>query len=410
MNKLLILSLFPILLFGNLSFDNNIEKQVEILHKFDVDSSFLNNKHLQNKIKEYKTHIKKVYFFKALSQAVLSLPTIKKILSESHIPNEFLYLAMAESQLNTKVYSNKRAAGMWQFIPETARLYDLRIDRFIDERLDIVKSTNVAIQFLTDMHKQFGKWYLAAIAYNCGEGTLRRAIAKAGTDDLEVLINPDNHLLPRESRNYIRKILSFAILEQSEELFSSEYTYLLNIGNTLSLATVQIGGGETLSRVASLINMNEDELIGLNTHILKRITPLDDGKYSIHIPRHKLPIFRKMYHEVRNNGLLYVVKSGDSLYEIGHRFEVNYKEIKERNALVNNNLFIGQKLIIPIVYNSESEKRSVSEIQQENEYNVRRGDTLYSIAKEFRIDVESLMEKNNLQTPTIHIGEKLIVE
>jgi membrane-bound lytic murein transglycosylase D len=410
MNKFMFL-LFPILLFGNLSFDNSVDKQIEILRKFDVDSSFLNNKHFQNKLKEYRTDIRKVYFFKALSKAVLSLPTIKKILSESHIPNEFLYLAMAESQLKTKVYSNKKAAGMWQFIPETARLYDLRIDHFIDERLDIVKSTNVAIQFLTDMHRQFGKWYLAAIAYNCGEGALRRAIAKAGTDDLEVLINPDNHLLPRESRNYIRKILSFAILEQSEDLFSSEYTYLLNIGSTSSLATVEVGGGETLSRVASLIRMEEDELINLNTHILKRITPLDDRKYSIHIPRHKLPIFRKMYHEVTENGLVYVVKSGDSLYEIGHRFGIPYREIQKRNALLNSNLFVGQKLIIPIMYNSESEKESkVVGFAKQSEYNVQRGDTLYSIAREFRIDVESLMERNNLHSPTIQIGEKLILE
>jgi membrane-bound lytic murein transglycosylase D len=411
MNKLFLL-LFPAFLFGNFAFNEDVETEVEILRKFDVDSSFLNDKYFQQKLQEYKTEARKVYFFKALSKAIISLPTIKKIISESKIPNEFLYLAMAESQLNSRVYSHKHAAGMWQFIPETARLYDLRIDRYIDERLDIVKSTHVAIQFLHDMHKQFKKWYLAAIAYNCGEGTLRRAIQKAGTDDLQVLIDPNNHYLPRESRNYIRKILSFAILEQSQDVFNSDFSYLLNIGRTSSLVTVQIGGGEKLSRVATLLGMEAEELIGLNTHILNRITPPEeDVEYNIHIPHHKLPLFRKMYHPIIENGLLYIVRSGDSLYKIGKRFGISFKEIKNRNALKNSNLYIGQKLIIPIVYNSKVEDNGgLSHLQIKDKYKVKRGDTLYSIAREFRIDVESLMRKNNLDEPTIHIGEKLIVE
>jgi membrane-bound lytic murein transglycosylase D len=413
-----ILFLFPLLLSATtFNFNDNVEKQANILRKFDVDSSFLNERFFQEKLNEYRSETKKIQFFRAISSAVISLPTIKKLLAESKIPNEFIYLAMAESQLSSEALSRKSAAGMWQFMPYMATRYGLVVDKYVDERLDMVKSTRVAIRFLSDMHRKFGKWYLAAIAYNCGEGTLRKAIRKAGTNDLATLIDPDKKYLPKESRIYIRKILAFALLEGTDDFFGSKYSYLFNIGSASSLITVEVGGGEHLSRIAQLIDMDRDELKNLNSHLLYGVTPPTKGKHEIYIPHYKLPLFQKRYSHNIEDGYVYVVKQGDSLYKIGRKYSYSYKEIKKINDLKSDFLKVGQKLVIPLLYNSEEKLgrresviSNIREPSDRNSYRVKKGDTLYSIAREFQIDINSLMQKNNLETPLIYIGEELIVE
>ncbi|HIC10755.1 MAG TPA: LysM peptidoglycan-binding domain-containing protein [Campylobacterales bacterium] len=417
MSKFLLL-LLPLLLFGNFKFNDNYEKQVEILRKFDVDSSFLNDRFLIRLFHKYQSEDKKLFFFRAMSDAILFLPTIKKMLSDSNIPNEFLYLAIAESSLVSRSFSNKHAAGIWQFIPSTARLYGLRVDNYIDERLDMIKSTKVAIKFLSDMYKLFGKWYLAAIAYNCGKGTLRNAIAKAGTDRLEVLIDPEKKYLPKESRIYIRKILALALLEGSDSIFNSQKSYILNTGNTFSIATVYIGGGEKLENVAKDIGMDVKELERLNAHIVYGVTPPDNKKYKIYIPYFKLADFKSKYKSRRifRGEFEYVVQKGDTLYNIGKRYNCDHESIAKINHIQNNKLYIGQKLKIPILYNPEPPKKEpvISNIPQDAHYSkiykVKKGDTLYSIAKLFKTDIESLMEKNGLESPNIYIGDSLIVK
>ena len=178
-----------------------------------------------------RTKYKNRYFFKTMNDAYIFIPIVKKIISDAGIPSEILYLAMAESNFLTQAYSNKSASGMWQFMPYTGRVYGLKVDEYVDERRDLVKSTKAAAAYLTALHKEFGKWYLAAIAYNCGEGRLKKAIRRAGTDDLEVLLNPKKRYIPRESRDYIRKIISLALLGYDESfMIENECDYLLNRG------------------------------------------------------------------------------------------------------------------------------------------------------------------------------------
>jgi membrane-bound lytic murein transglycosylase D len=419
MIRILLVLILPLILKANFNFNDNYEKQATILRKFDVDSTFLNDKFLLEMLHEYKTETKKLLFFRAMSESVLFLPTIKKMLSDSKIPNEFLYLAMAESRLISGAVSTKQAAGIWQFMPSTAQLYGLRVDRFIDERLDMIKSTKVAIKFLSDMYQRFEKWYLAAIAYNCGEGTLSKAIKKAGTDDLSVLIDPEKKYLPKESRIYIRKILALALLEGSDEVFISKESYIFNIGGNSSLATIKIGGGERLEDIAKTVDMSLEEIAILNSHIIFQITPFDENEYSIYIPYFKLAQFRANYKKKRilKGEIEYIVKKGDSLYKIGSLYNCNYENIKIANGIDGDHLYVGQKLKIPILYdNGKFEKEEpvlssyVEKSSEELQYQVKKGDTLYSIAREFRVDITSLMEMNNLKSANIYIGEHLIVK
>jgi membrane-bound lytic murein transglycosylase D len=405
-----IILLFPVLLFGNLTFYDNYSEQVEIVKRLDIEPSFLNDKFLLQKLSEYRKIDRKVSFIKTMKESKLFIPSIKKIISDSDVPKEFLYLAMAESEFSARAVSPKSAAGIWQFIPSTAYLYGLRIDEYVDERLDMIKSTKVAIQFLSDLYRKFGKWYLAAIAYNCGEGKLRRAIREAGTDDLRVLLNPDKKFIPLESRIYIRKIVALALLQKGDDSYiGPDLTYLMNRGDAFSLARVRAVGGERLSRIAKIIGMDYSELKKFNSHLKYDLIPPKEESYDIYIPYSKLVNFKTSYTLPRKitNGVVHTVKNGESLYKIGAKYGVGYRRIVSFNSLKSHRLSVGQTLIIPVGQGKVSKRRGRT--TRKRVYFVKKGDTLHSIAKSFRTDIQKLMETNNLSSYLIQIGEKLIV-
>ena len=261
MLRYLYILLIPYTLFAALTFDSNYNSNVRILKAFDIGASFLYDKKLNQMEAREKVKYKSKHFFRAMNDAYIFIPRIKEVLSQYNIPPEFLYLAMAESNFSTQAYSDKRAVGMWQFMPHTAKLFHLRVDRYVDERRDLIKSTEAAAQYLSYLHRKFGKWYLAAIAYNCGGGCVSRAIRRAGTTNLQVLLNAKKHYIPEESRLYIRKILALAIIGNDENhLLDNEYDFLLNRGNAYSLATVKVGPGASLARISRVVGIPLREL------------------------------------------------------------------------------------------------------------------------------------------------------
>ena len=395
--------LFSTSVFGVINFAPNHAKELKLLRTFDIQPSFLNDRQL-NRIKDQKrSRYKNKYFFKTMNDAYIFIPLVKKIIADSEVPSEILYLAMAESNFSTRAYSKKKASGMWQFMPYTGRVYGLKIDEYVDERRDLVKSTQSAVKYLNALHNKFGKWYLAAIAYNCGEGRLRKAIKRAGTDDLDVLLNPKKKYIPRESRNYIRKIIALALLGYDEDyMMENECDYLLNRGNAYSLATVQVPAGESIDRVAKLISMPKSELKKLNRHLKYDFLPPYGQSYHLYIPYVKLIDFKKKYKpaQLQTMYLVHVVKSGDNLSYLGKRYGIPYGRIKDFNRLKSNSLSLKQKLIIPV---SKSYKKKV------DFYTVKSGDTLDSISKNFKVSIANLKKRNSLRSDMIKIGDKLSV-
>ena len=186
----LFLSLFLFTnLYANLIYTSNYKKELSLLDSFDIEPSFLYDPIMNNMRTKNRSISKSKHFFRAMDDAYIFIPMIKSTLAKYDIPQEFLYLAMAESNFRIYAYSSKRAAGLWQFMPRTGREYKLRIDEYVDERRDLAKSTEAAAKYLSSLHKRFGKWYLAAIAYNCGGGRLNSAIKQAGSDELSVLLD-----------------------------------------------------------------------------------------------------------------------------------------------------------------------------------------------------------------------------
>jgi membrane-bound lytic murein transglycosylase D len=404
MNKLFLL-LFPILLSANLSYVFNHNKEVALLESFDIESSFLYDP-IMNKMKAQKSAMKKnKHFFKAMDEAYTFIPAIKSILAERGVPAEFLYLAMAESNFSTKAYSKKRASGLWQFMPATGKAYGLRIDEYVDERRDLIKSTKAAAKYLSHLHKRFGKWYLAAIAYNCGGGRLSYAIKKAGTDELSVLLDPKKKYIPRESRFYIRKIVALAMIGQDEQfLMNSEYEHLLNRANAYSISTVKLSSGDSMRRLSKMVGIPLQELKKINRHLKYDFVPPYAKTYDVYIPYIKLNEFKQKYHPepMKNIYKVHVVKRGDNLSYIGKKYGVSYKVIKDFNKLKTYRLSLKQKLIIPI--DARSKKRK---IDTKHYYMVKKGDTLESISKAFKVSVKNLKLQNHLKSSLIRIGDRL---
>lgn len=354
MFKYLLFLLLPIILFANLTYQSSYNKELALLESFDIKPAFLYDP-VMNQMRKNNCNLNKErHFFDAMEEAYLYIPVIKNILAKYNVPQEFLYLAMAESNFKLKAFSHKKASGLWQFMPATGKHYHLKIDNYVDERRDIIKSTEAAAKYLSALHRRFHKWYLAAIAYNCGGGKLNRAIREAQSDELSVLLDTEKKYIPRESRLYIRKIVALALIGNDEEfLLSSKYGYLLNRANACSVTSVKVSGGESLKRVAKLIQIPLKDLQKLNRHLRYDFVPPYLKSYNLYIPYVKLSDFKEKYYKqaVHDIYKIHVVKSGDNLSQIGEKYGVSYRMIMDFNKLQNSRLRLKQKLIIPISSN-----------------------------------------------------------
>lgn len=387
-------------LFAFLSMQsNNYQEQVRVLHSLDIDSTFLTDGvylSMKEEVDRYKTQ----HFLKVLENGQRFVPVLRHMIKEAGIPDAFLYLAMVESNFAPTAYSKARAVGLWQFMPYTAKKFGLKIDLYVDERRDPIKSTQAAIEYLKYLHNEFGKWYLAAIAYNCGEGRVLRAIKSAGTDDLATLLDMRKKYLPRESRLYIRKIMMMQHLATSTDfIVENDAGYLMNRGSTNTFAKVQVKGGTTLADVAQSIGVSLKEIRSYNHHLRYDFVPPNNQGYHIYIPYDKQTLFQQNFNPSKSKGRFYVhvVKRGDSLYSIGKRYGVSYKLIKDFNKLRSNLLSLNEKLVIPVVKPTQKV------------YVIQKGDTLGKISQRYNVAVNTLLRLNEKEDSTIIPGEKLVI-
>lgn len=403
--RYILLFLLPFLLSANLTYSSNYAREIAILDSFDIESSFLYDP-IMNQFKDSNVEIfNDEKFFGAMDDAYIFVPAIKNILTKYNIPPEFLFLSMAESEFLTRAYSVKRASGLWQFMPPTAKQFGLRIDEFVDERRDLIKSTEAAAKYLSNLYKKFGKWYLAAIAYNCGDGKLTKAIEVAGTDELATLLDPKMTYIPRESRLYIRRIVALAMMGNDEHfLLKSEYEYLLNRANAYSVSTVKVPGGESLSRISKLIGIPLIELQKLNRHLKYDFTPSDVSSYDIYIPYIKLSEFKQKYFEDKSKNIykIHVVRKNDTVFNIAKFYGVPFKVVMEFNNLNSARVSSNQRVVIPM-----NSKIVDTKSNKSFSYLVKKGDTLESIAKTYKISIEDIQMQNRLKGTSIKEGTRL---
>lgn len=349
-----------LLAFGAIDYEGKVDFKMPqvrssggILHSFDLDVSFLPALNQANMTYERSVQARWEYFVERFDQGYEIIPTLRLMMVEAEIPQEFLFLAMAESEFSIRAYSPKKASGIWQLMPQTARELGLKINEYIDERRDPIKSTKAAIKYLKYLKSATGEWYLAAMAYNCGIGRLQKAIKKAGTKDIQTLIDPDMAYLPRETRHYIRMILGMSLAFNNADVLKNENReYFLNRGATSTIIGVEVDAGTPLLEVAKSINLSLEELKKYNKHFKYNFLPPGKGKYTVYVPYNKLSAFKQNFQPVKNQNAMYVlhrVKKGETLYSIAKKYKTSIAELQNVNEVKSSHLSIKQSLIIPVL-------------------------------------------------------------
>ncbi|WP_104748332.1 lytic transglycosylase domain-containing protein [Helicobacter cetorum] len=355
------LALMPIA-HAKLAFESPIDTKV--LEAFGVNASFLAQ--MPTALKNVNEEEEWQKLVKRFDSNYQFIPIIKSMLREANVPQEFLFLAMAESRFSTRAYSKKKAVGIWQFMPETARELHLKVNHYIDERRDPIKSTQAAIIYLKKLYKQTNQWYLVAMAYNYGLRNVQNAIRKSGSSDIKVLLDEDKKYLPKETRDYIRSILSLALKFNSLDNLKNK-EYLLNRGARVSLVRVQLKRRTPLAQVAKNLSLSLNTLKSYNHQFRYNILPSKAPTYTVYIPYEKLALFKqrqlrqnptktpiiqkhvnKGFGHSKNLFLTHVVLPKETLFSIAKRYKVSISSILLANNLKNSRITIHQHLLIPI--------------------------------------------------------------
>ncbi len=322
-----------------------------VFSEFGVDESYIYDIDFELFVQHNEKRIK-LFYKRSLERGKNLLSMMRGTLMNDGLSDLFIYLSMIESGFSSSVVSPKKAVGLWQFMPLTAKHYNLSVDSSYDERYDPVSSTNAAIRYLNKLHRQFGKWYLAAMAFNCGEGRMKKAIEKAKSDELSILLNSNDKYLPLETREYIKKILLVAMIGESMSIdFPSDYT------STKDFLQVNVSGGTKLTELAKILEMKPSKLLILNKQFKKGIVPKEKTLYRITIPEDKMILFYLRYelNEVREEKksirpylISHYVSLGDTLEHIAKQYSSSIYEIKAANYLNDDSLMLDMLLVIPV--------------------------------------------------------------
>ena len=347
---------------------------------------------------------------------------IRHKLREANMPQDFIYLALIESGMNPFAYSRARAVGIWQFISSTAQRYDLEVSFWIDERRDPEKATESALRYLSDLYEQFDSWYLAAAAYNAGPGRVRRGLRRAeGGTFWDVA---DTGILRRETRDYVPKLIAASIIGKNPERYG--FGHIVEQARD-DLVTVTVPDATSFDVLADAASTEEDVIRELNPQFPQRVTP-PNRAVTIRIPRDGAAKFGDRYaavpYDERVTWTYHVVTRGQTLGEIGRRYGVTVVALRAANGNVNpRRLGIGKRLVIPNPARLASRQAASSSGSSENaglstpERNsssatvvVRRGDSLWLIARRFSVSTRQLMEWNGLSSSTIHPGDRIEIK
>ena len=370
------------------------------------------------------------------------MPIFEEAFDRYDMPLELKYMAIIESSLNATARSRVGARGMWQFMYSTAKLYGLKINSFVDERLDVEKAVDAAARYLRDAYNTFGDWNLAICSYNCGSGNVNKAIRRAGKKDFWSIYP----YLPRETRGYVPAFVGamyamtyykeYGIVPEQIDL--PPYTDTLEIKKNLHFKQISEFCGIPLETLRVLNPQYVHDIIPGNegTYILKMpynyTNSFIDAQDSIYTHRASELMSPAILKSIREGGdgetIRYKVRSGDYLGKIAQRYHVSVDQIRRWNHLRNNTIRVGQILYVyrgggptPSSSGSTSSKSSgrtasgsVSTPPQETRdaqgyivYTVRSGDSLYTIAKRYPgISANDIMSFNKISS-NIHPGQKL---
>ncbi len=288
----------------------------------------------------------KDWFTAALNRGSQYLPSIRQIFAEEGVPQDLAYLAMVESAFRPAALSRARAKGVWQFISETGRRYGLQQDWWVDERSDPDKATRAAARYLKELHGMFSDWNLAMAAYNSGEATVSRAIARYGTSDFWQLSR--TRAFRRETKNYVPLIHAAIIVAKAPE----KYGIAVTPEAPADSERVPVEGAVDLRVIAECIGGSVDQVRSLNPELRRLSTPAG-RTFEVRVPAGSAEgltrCLASVPQEKRVQFRTHVVGRGQTLYTIARRYGARSQDIASANGLsLNKPLAVGAELIIPI--------------------------------------------------------------
>ncbi len=306
------------------------------------------NKRVKRFIRYYQTKGRRS-FGRWLERSSRYLPMIKRIFREEGLPEDLAYLALIESGFNPMARSRANAVGLWQFMRGTARNYGLRSDWWMDERRDPEKSTRAAARYLKDLYGMFGSWYLAVAGYNAGEGRIKRAVRRHRSIDFWVLAK-HGRTLKKETRNYVPKFMAALLIAKEPEKYGF---HGLHYSPPLEYDKVRIPQAMDIKIIARAAGTTVSEIKRLNPELLRWFTPPNYPGYEIKIPKGKRELFAKNMKLIPPPERLrfhrHRVKRGETLWSIARKYGTGIRPIKYLNNIKSARLIReGSILVVPV--------------------------------------------------------------
>jgi membrane-bound lytic murein transglycosylase D len=325
---------------------------------------------------------------------------IQRDLTDAGVPQDLIYLAVAESGFQPQaVNRGSGAGGMWQFMPFQG-VYGLAFNAWYDERFDPEKSSQAYARYMKELYNQFGDWYLAMAAYNWGPGNVQRAVMHTGYADFWELYK--RNVLPTATKNYVPGIIAAAIMAKNPKQYGLED---LVPDPPVVSDTVSVDYAVDMRLVADVTNVSLPEIVELNPSLLRMTTP-GDTDFDLHLPAGTRDLYLKRIAEIpedkRTSWRFHVVRAGESLDNIASTFHDRPSEIVSANNLVADApIDPGVELIVPV--------SSAIAMPHPLHYITRLGDTLVTIADRFNVSVEDLRRWNHLSSSKITPRRSLYV-
>lgn len=398
--------------------NTGVWEQEAILEELPVEAKVLydfpivHNKQVQMYLDLFQGKQQK-QFEKWLARSGKYADLYKQELESANLPLDLIYLSMIESGFNQRAYSRARAVGLWQFMSATGKQYNLRIDKYIDERRDAEKSTKAAVAFLSDLYDDFGDWHLAVAAYNAGPGKIRRGLKKYKVDNFWDLAQ--HKYLRLETKRYVPKLIAAIIIAKDPEQYGfGPIAY----DKPLEFDKLEVGPGLSLDAIALISDQNVKTIKSLNQELRKSKTPLNRKTHVIKIPAGSLEIAQKnmnRLHSMVSTGYqVHIYRSGESLSAICKKYNINKTTLLKVNNLKSNQIASGTRLRIPhttVTYQllPEGDNNALAAYKDNLIlHKITQGETISKISKKYNVPPELIVTWNGLSSiHKIRAGQQL---
>jgi membrane-bound lytic murein transglycosylase D len=367
------------------------------------------------------------FLAEGLERGAQYLPMIQSVFRAEGLPLDLAYVPLIESAFKPTALSRAKARGVWQFMRGTGLENGLKQDWYIDERSDPAKATVAAAKYFKTLYRMFEDWHLAMASYNGGPGRMQRAIRASRRNDFWSLTATSRYL-PRETREYVPMILAAVIIAKNP----AKYGFDVPPAAAPVIETVEVPSAVDLRRVAEWAAVPVEEIQRLNPELRRWTTPIRGDSYALRVPAGSAQRVSMELASASPNTLnalqWHVVKRGETLSTIARKLRVNRTDLAEANYLrTTSGVKAGQKLLVPRMPSAALLARAASGVPVQTADNdavpadldttptetvvhrVRRGDTLFGLARKYGTTVEQLKTLNRLTGSTLRIGVRLVV-